>query len=78
MGGVCAALALHFNWDVTVMRVVLMCSVLFTGGLGAWAYAALWVMTPFDREDRAPALRFVDWLGRLFSPPAQHPDTHDM
>jgi phage shock protein PspC (stress-responsive transcriptional regulator) len=70
VGGVCAALALHFNWDVTVMRVVLVASVAVTGGLLAWVYLVLWLMTPFEAGGRAPAHRLVEWVQRLFSPPA--------
>ena len=72
VGGVCAALATHFNWDVTVMRVVLV-GVTLVSGLGVWLYAALWLLTPFEAHGRAPGLRVVDWLGRLFSPPAKSP-----
>lgn len=70
LGGVCAALAQHFKWDLTVMRVALVASVAATGGVGLWLYVGLWLMTPFAVDDRAPALRFVDWVGRLFSRPS--------
>lgn len=69
-GGVCAALATHFNWDVTVMRVVVVAVTLFSG-VGIWAYGALWLLTPFEAHGRSPGMRAVDWLGRLFSPPAK-------
>jgi phage shock protein PspC (stress-responsive transcriptional regulator) len=70
VGGVCAALALHFNWDVTVMRVVMVASLVMTGGAGLWVYGLLWLMTPYERGGKSPAQRFADWVGRLFSPPA--------
>lgn len=68
LGGVAAALAQHFNWDVTVMRVLLVLSVAFSGGLVFWAYGVLWLMTPFTPNGRAPASKAVDWLGDLFTP----------
>jgi phage shock protein PspC (stress-responsive transcriptional regulator) len=73
VGGVCAALAQHFGWDLTVMRVVLVASLAITGGMGLWVYAGLWLMTPFTVNGQAPATRFVDWLGRVFAPPAASP-----
>jgi phage shock protein PspC (stress-responsive transcriptional regulator) len=70
VGGVCAALALHFNWDLTVMRVVLLASIAVSGGLLTWVYGLLWLMTPFQAGGRAPGQRFVEWVQHLFSPPA--------
>lgn len=69
VGGVCAALAQHFNWDVTLMRILFVTSVAFTGGLVFWVYAAAWLMTPYAATDKAPLARFVDGLGNVFSPP---------
>lgn len=70
VGGVCAALALHFNWDVTVMRMVVVASLVSSAGLGFWLYALLWLMTPFEQNGKSPAVRFVDWVGQLFAKPA--------
>lgn len=70
-GGVCATLALHFNWDVTVMRVVFLATTFVTGGLGIWIYGMLWLLTPFEARGKAPAMRAADWIGRLFSPPSE-------
>lgn len=72
-GGVCAALAWHFNWDVTLMRVLFVASLAFTGGFALWVYVAMWLMTPFEAGGRPPLGRAVDWLGRLFSPPQGQP-----
>jgi phage shock protein PspC (stress-responsive transcriptional regulator) len=74
VGGVCAALAMHFNWDLTVMRVVMIVTAAMSGGIGLWAYLALWVMTPFERDGRAPAQRLIEWMGRLFAPPSSAVD----
>ncbi len=73
LGGVCAALAQHFNWDVTLMRIVFVSSLAVTGGLVFWVYLATWVMTPFQRHERAPMAKFFDWVGSLFSSPRSRP-----
>lgn len=67
-GGVAAALAQHFNWDVTLLRIVMVTSLAFTGGLVFWVYAAAWLMTPFSATGRAPLLKFVDSVAALFTP----------
>jgi phage shock protein PspC (stress-responsive transcriptional regulator) len=68
-GGVAAALALHFNWDVTVVRVALVALSAASVGLGAWVYLLLWVTTPFEVRGKAPGQRLVEWAQRLFAPP---------
>jgi len=73
LGGVCAALAQHFNWDVTLMRIVFVSSLAVTGGLVFWVYLATWLMTPFRQNARAPMARFFDAVGNMFSPPRSQP-----
>lgn len=68
LGGVCAALAQHFNWDVTLMRIAFVASLAVTGGLVFWVYAAAWLMLPYDVTDKAPLAKVLEWLGNLFSP----------
>lgn len=68
-GGVCAALAQRYDWDVTLVRVLFVASLAVTGPLVFWVYAALWALTPFDRGGRAPLVRFFDGVARVFSPP---------
>jgi phage shock protein PspC (stress-responsive transcriptional regulator) len=68
LGGVCAALALHFNWDLTLMRVAAIASLVLLGPLTVWIYLALWLMTPLRATDKAPLARFFEGLSRLFSP----------
>ncbi len=68
LGGVCAALAHHFNWDVTLMRIAFVASLAFTGGLVLWVYAAAWLMTPFEQHGKAPLAKVFDGLAGLFSP----------
>ena len=45
IAGVCAALALHYGWDVTVIRIVTVLLVFLTG-VGAVAYVIAWVVIP--------------------------------
>ncbi len=45
IGGVCADLAAHFDYDVTLLRVVTVL-LTFVGGIGVVAYLALWVLLP--------------------------------
>ncbi len=70
LGGVCAALSLHFNWDVNLIRLVAVATVLGSGGLLLWVYAAVWLMTPFERGGRSPAQKAVAWVQHLFDAPA--------
>jgi phage shock protein PspC (stress-responsive transcriptional regulator) len=45
IAGVCAGLAQHFGWSVTVMRLVwLLAFLLF--GVGLVAYVILWIVMP--------------------------------
>lgn len=68
-GGVCAAIALHFNWDVTLMRIAFVVSVTVLGPVSVWVYLAAWLMTPFTQDGKAPLARLMDGVGRVFSPP---------
>lgn len=68
VGGVCTAIALHFNWDVTLMRIAFITSLAFTGPLALWVYGAAWLMAPFEQTGKAPLARLMDWLSRLFAP----------
>jgi phage shock protein C len=45
IAGVCAGFALHYGWDVNVVRIVTAVVALFTG-IGAVAYLLLWVIIP--------------------------------
>jgi phage shock protein PspC (stress-responsive transcriptional regulator) len=70
VGGVAAALSLHLGWDVTLVRVLFVASLAVTGGMSLWGYGLLWVLTPFEAQGRSPAVRVMDWIGRLFAPPS--------
>ena len=45
IGGVCSGLALHFGWDVSLVRVLWVLCVLFAG-TGVLAYIIAWIVIP--------------------------------
>lgn len=45
LGGVCSGLAVFFNADVALVRVIAVLLVLF-GGLSVWVYIVLWIVIP--------------------------------
>jgi phage shock protein C len=45
IGGVCSGLALHYGWDVTVVRLIWVLCVFF-GGTGVLAYIIAWIVIP--------------------------------
>jgi phage shock protein PspC (stress-responsive transcriptional regulator) len=45
IGGVCAAFALRYGWDVTVTRVIAALLIVCTG-VGILAYIAAWIIIP--------------------------------
>lgn len=47
IGGVCAGLAWHLGWDVTLVRVAFLAAILFKG-IGLWAYLIAWICMPRD------------------------------
>lgn len=51
IAGVCSGIAIYFNVDVTLVRV-LMLAALFAGSAGFWIYVILWAVAP---EARTPA-----------------------
>ena len=57
IGGVCAGLADYFGWDVTLIRLLFLLSLLF-GGLGLGLYLALWLALPASTEMPIPR---VSW-----------------
>lgn len=69
LGGVCAAVAHHFNWDVTLARIAFVVGLALLGPIAVWAYVAAWLMTPFEQSGKAPLARLFESLGKLFSPP---------
>lgn len=45
IGGVCAAFAARFGWDVALVRVMALLLAIFTG-IGFLAYIVLWIVLP--------------------------------
>ena len=45
IAGVCGGLALHYGWDVTVVRLILVLCVL-CAGTGVLAYIIAWIVIP--------------------------------
>ncbi len=45
IAGVCAGFALQYGWDVAIVRLVLLLSVLFAG-LPLLAYVIAWIVMP--------------------------------
>lgn len=54
IGGVCAALARRFGWDVTVVRVVAALSLLLPGPQ-VLVYLIAWIVIPGEQAAAAPA-----------------------
>lgn len=46
IAGVCAGFALRYGWDLTIVRLVLVLSVLFGVGVPFLAYLIAWVVMP--------------------------------
>ena len=76
-GGVCAALSLQLGWDAVFVRVLFILSLAVTGGAAFWAYALLWVLTPFDADGSTPAKQSAEWVKGVFTradESVEHPD----
>ena len=52
IGGVCAALARRFGWDVTLVRVLAVASILIPGPQ-VLAYVIAWVIIPGETDTSA-------------------------
>jgi phage shock protein C len=50
VAGVCAGAAEYFGIDVTLVRVIVAVVAVITGGAGALAYLAAWVIIPEQGE----------------------------
>ncbi len=46
IAGVCAGIAEHFGWDVTVVRLVYLIATILTGSALAWIYLILMFVLP--------------------------------
>jgi phage shock protein C len=50
VAGVCSGLADYFGWDLTLIRVVVAVVSVITGGTGAVAYLAAWLLIPDEGD----------------------------
>ncbi|HAX42317.1 MAG TPA: PspC domain-containing protein [Bryobacteraceae bacterium] len=49
IAGVCAGIARHFGWDVTLVRIAFLLAI-FVHGFGLLAYIVGWIAMPRDDE----------------------------
>jgi phage shock protein C len=45
IAGICAGFALHYGWDLNLVRILTLLVILFTG-VGALVYLAAWIIIP--------------------------------
>jgi phage shock protein C len=60
VAGVCSGLGQYFGIDANVIRVILAVITVFTGGFGALAYLAAWVVIPEEGEKSSIAENMVN------------------
>jgi phage shock protein PspC (stress-responsive transcriptional regulator) len=53
IGGVCAAIAHRFGWDVTIVRILAVLSILLPGPQ-VIAYIVGWILIPAEQTTAAP------------------------
>ena len=46
VGGVCAGFAEYLGWDVTMVRLLYLCGVVYSFGLALLAYLIAWIVIP--------------------------------
>ena len=61
VAGICAGIADYFGLDVTLVRVIVTVVSVITGGTGALAYLAAWMIIPSEGEKTSIA---QDILGK--------------
>ena len=50
LAGVCAGIANYLDWDVSIIRILLIVIIL-AGGIGVPLYVILWVLMPLEEEE---------------------------
>ena len=60
VAGVCSGLAQYFGIDANLIRVIVAVLTVFTGGVGALAYLAAWVVIPEEGEKSSIAENVVN------------------
>lgn len=46
LGGVCSGIGDYFNLDPTLIRLIAVLLIVFSGGLGIFAYIFAWIIVP--------------------------------
>jgi phage shock protein C len=59
VAGVCSGLGEYFGIDANLIRVIVAVLTVFTGGVGALAYLAAWVVIPEEGEKSSIAENIV-------------------
>lgn len=54
VGGVCAGFADYLGWDVTIVRLLFLCGVVYSVGLALVAYLIAWIVIPAPAVTYAP------------------------
>ena len=60
VAGVCSGLAEYFSIDANLIRVIVAVLTVFTGGVGALAYLAAWVVIPEEGEKSSIAENMIN------------------
>jgi phage shock protein C len=60
VAGVCSGLGAYFGIDANLIRVILAVITVFTGGFGALAYLAAWVVIPEEGEKTSIAENMIN------------------
>ena len=60
LAGVCSGLGEYFGIDANLIRVIVAVVTVFTGGFGALAYLAAWVVVPEEGEKASIAENLVN------------------
>jgi phage shock protein C len=60
VAGVCSGLGEYFGIDANLIRVIVAVLTVFTGGVGALAYLAAWVVIPEEGEKSSIAENMVN------------------
>jgi phage shock protein PspC (stress-responsive transcriptional regulator) len=60
VAGVCSGLGQYFGFDANLIRLILAVVTVFTGGFGALAYLAAWVVIPEEGEKESIAESLVN------------------
>jgi phage shock protein C len=55
LGGVCAGLSEYFEADVTVVRLIMVAAMIFSGGLVFVAYILSWMIMPLETPGQQSA-----------------------